>query len=176
MLSLRSRDLHCQQAIELLTDYLEGSLSRRQRRRLEAHLRDCPNCSNYLEQIRITIRLTGEMTPDDLMLVQVGSGENGKTTVMSAFGAVLGTYYHVVSHRALLADARAIDTEVADFQGVRLAVMEETPEEHRLSPVRLKRLVGTPEITARHLYHGDRKPEHQEHERSKQHRPQQQKE
>ena len=27
MLSLRNRDLVCQQAIELLTDYLEGSLS-----------------------------------------------------------------------------------------------------------------------------------------------------
>ena len=53
MLSLRNRDLVCQQAIELLTDYLEGSLSRRQRLRLERHLRACPNCSNYLEQIRL---------------------------------------------------------------------------------------------------------------------------
>jgi anti-sigma factor RsiW len=66
MLSLRSRDLHCQQAIELLTDYLEGTLSRRQRRRLEGHLRACPNCSGYLEQIRITIRLTGAITPEEL--------------------------------------------------------------------------------------------------------------
>jgi anti-sigma factor RsiW len=66
MLSLRSRDLVCQQAIELLTDYLEGSLSRRQTRRLEGHLRACPNCSNYLEQIRITITLTGAMAPEEL--------------------------------------------------------------------------------------------------------------
>jgi putative DNA primase/helicase len=119
----------------------------------KAALQALPDDVRDWYQVRMGQATTGEMTPDDLMLVQVGSGENGKTTVMSAFGAVLGTYYHVVSHRALLADARAIDTEVADFQGVRLAVMEETPEEHRLSPVRLKRLVGTPEITARHLYH-----------------------
>ena len=66
MLSLRNRDLVCQQAIELLTDYLENNLSRRQRRRLEGHLRACPNCSNYLEQIRITIRLTGAMQPEEL--------------------------------------------------------------------------------------------------------------
>jgi anti-sigma factor RsiW len=66
MLSLRHRDLVCQQAIELLTDYLEGSLSRRQRRRLEGHLRACPNCSNYLEQIRITIKLTGKIETDEL--------------------------------------------------------------------------------------------------------------
>ncbi len=66
MLSLRNRDLVCQQAIELLTEYLEGNLSRRQKRRLERHLRACPNCSNYLEQIRITIRLTGAMEPEEL--------------------------------------------------------------------------------------------------------------
>jgi predicted anti-sigma-YlaC factor YlaD len=66
MLSLRNRDLLCQQAIELLTEYLEGNLTRRQKRRLEGHLRACPNCSNYLEQIRITIRLTGAMEPEEL--------------------------------------------------------------------------------------------------------------
>ena len=66
MLSLRKRDLVCQQAIELLTDYLDGSLSRRQRVRLERHLRACPNCSNYLEQIRLTVRLTGAIAPEDL--------------------------------------------------------------------------------------------------------------
>jgi anti-sigma factor RsiW len=66
VLSLRNRDLACRQAIELMTDYLEGALSRRQRRRLEAHLRSCPNCSNYLEQIRITIRLTGTVAAEDL--------------------------------------------------------------------------------------------------------------
>jgi anti-sigma factor RsiW len=66
MLSLRPKDLVCQQAIELITDYLEGSLSRRQRRRLESHLRACPNCSAYLEQIRITITLTGAIEPEDL--------------------------------------------------------------------------------------------------------------
>jgi anti-sigma factor RsiW len=67
MLSLRNRDLVCQQAIELLTDYLEGSLSRRQRLRLERHLRACPNCSNYLEQIRLTVRLTGAIAPEELV-------------------------------------------------------------------------------------------------------------
>jgi anti-sigma factor RsiW len=66
MLSLRRRDLVCQQAIELLTEYLEGTLPRQQRRRLEKHLAGCPNCSGYLEQMRITIRLTGDIDPDAL--------------------------------------------------------------------------------------------------------------
>jgi anti-sigma factor RsiW len=66
MISLRNRDMVCQQAVELLTEYLEGTLSRRQRRRLEAHLKACPNCTAYLEQIRITIRLTGAVEVEDL--------------------------------------------------------------------------------------------------------------
>jgi anti-sigma factor RsiW len=66
MLSLRRRDIVCQQAIELVTDYLEGDLSRRDRRRFESHLRACPNCSAYLEQIRTSIRLAGAIQPEDL--------------------------------------------------------------------------------------------------------------
>lgn len=63
---LRHRDLVCQEAVELVTMYLDGALSRRQRRRFEAHLRDCPNCSAYLEQIRATIALAGTVDPEDL--------------------------------------------------------------------------------------------------------------
>ncbi len=66
MLSLRRKDIVCQQAVELVTDYLEGALSRRDRRRFEAHLKACPNCAAYLEQIRTTIRVTGAIEPDDL--------------------------------------------------------------------------------------------------------------
>jgi anti-sigma factor RsiW len=64
-LSLR-RDLVCQQAVELVTDYLEGALARRDRRRFERHLAGCPHCTEYLAQMRTTIRLTGAVTPEDL--------------------------------------------------------------------------------------------------------------
>jgi anti-sigma factor RsiW len=63
---LLRRDLVCQQAVELVTDYLEGTLSRRARRRFEAHLAGCPNCTEYLAQMRETIRLTGRLEPEDL--------------------------------------------------------------------------------------------------------------
>lgn len=66
MLLLRPREIVCRQAVELVTDYLEGTLSRRDRRRFEAHLRGCGNCAEYLEQIRMTIRATGSIQPDDL--------------------------------------------------------------------------------------------------------------
>jgi anti-sigma factor RsiW len=58
--------LVCQEVVELVTDYLEGALSRRDRRRFEAHLADCPHCTEYLAQMRATIRLTGRLGPDDL--------------------------------------------------------------------------------------------------------------
>jgi anti-sigma factor RsiW len=66
MLLLRRKDLVCQQAVELVTAYLEGALSRRQRRRFEAHLQACPNCSAYLEQIKLTVELSGTVEPEDL--------------------------------------------------------------------------------------------------------------
>ena len=63
---LHRRDLACQQAVELVTDYLEGTLSGRARRRFEAHLAGCPHCTEYLAQMRATISLTGSVTPEDL--------------------------------------------------------------------------------------------------------------
>jgi anti-sigma factor RsiW len=66
MLLSRRHDLVCRQVVELVTDYLEGSLSRSDRRRFERHLKGCPNCTNYLEQMRITIRTTGVLHVEDL--------------------------------------------------------------------------------------------------------------
>jgi anti-sigma factor RsiW len=60
------QSLVCRQAAELVTDYLEGALSQAQRRRFEAHLARCPDCPEYLAQIRAVIALAGTITPDDL--------------------------------------------------------------------------------------------------------------
>jgi anti-sigma factor RsiW len=64
----RSRvpDLVCQQVVELVTDYLEGALSAIDRQRFDKHLAGCPNCTEYLAQMRETIRLAGRLTPEDL--------------------------------------------------------------------------------------------------------------
>ncbi|MBV9380332.1 MAG: zf-HC2 domain-containing protein [Streptosporangiaceae bacterium] len=62
----RRREIVCQQAVELVTDYLEGALSRSARRRFEAHLAGCPHCTEYLAQMRETISLAGRVTPGDL--------------------------------------------------------------------------------------------------------------
>jgi anti-sigma factor RsiW len=62
----RRRALMCRQAIELMSDYLEASLPEGDRARLEAHLSECPHCSEYLAQLRATIGALGTVGPDDL--------------------------------------------------------------------------------------------------------------
>jgi anti-sigma factor RsiW len=63
---LRGEKLVCQEIVELVTDYLEGTLARSQRRRFEAHLVGCEHCTEYLAQMRETISLTGRLRSDDL--------------------------------------------------------------------------------------------------------------
>jgi anti-sigma factor RsiW len=67
-LRARSRvpDLVCQQVVELVTNYLEDALTAADRKRFEKHLAGCPHCTEYLAQMRETIRLAGRVTPEDL--------------------------------------------------------------------------------------------------------------
>jgi anti-sigma factor RsiW len=62
----RREPLVCQEVVEMVTDYLEGALSRGQRKRLDAHLSGCEHCSEYLAQMRATIALTGRLRGEDL--------------------------------------------------------------------------------------------------------------
>lgn len=66
MMFQRERELVCRQAVELVTDYIEGSMSRADRRRFETHLSSCPHCTAYLAQMRSTIQLTGRLRSEEL--------------------------------------------------------------------------------------------------------------
>ncbi len=59
-------EMPCRHVVEMISDYLEGALSARERRRLEHHLDGCSHCRTYLAQTRETIRLTGRLVPSDL--------------------------------------------------------------------------------------------------------------
>jgi anti-sigma factor RsiW len=50
--------------VELVTDYLEGSMPTDERARFDEHISGCEGCTTYMEQLRITIRLTG-MLPEE---------------------------------------------------------------------------------------------------------------
>ena len=56
----RRREMNCNELVELVTDYLEGSLSPQDRTRFERHIDECPGCADYLEQVRTTVRLAGK--------------------------------------------------------------------------------------------------------------------
>jgi anti-sigma factor RsiW len=60
------RDIVCREAVELVTDYLDDALSQARRHRFEAHLARCPDCPEYLAQMRAIVALAGHVTPDDL--------------------------------------------------------------------------------------------------------------
>jgi anti-sigma factor RsiW len=70
--------LSCQELVELVTDYLEGALDERDLRAFDAHLAACDGCTEYLEQMRTTIRLVGTITPKDLT-------KDAETVLMQAF-------------------------------------------------------------------------------------------
>jgi putative DNA primase/helicase len=71
--------------------------------------------------------------------------------MVEATARAAGEYYLLASHRLLTASPDQHPTELMDLQGVRYVVAEETPEARRLSVVRLKQTVGTPQITARRI-------------------------
>jgi anti-sigma factor RsiW len=65
-MSLFTRDMACQELVELVTAYLDGSLSRSDRRRFRAHISGCDHCTAYVEQMRLVIEATGSITEEDL--------------------------------------------------------------------------------------------------------------
>jgi putative DNA primase/helicase len=100
-------------------------------------------------QVRMGQAATGYPPPDDVMVLQLGGGENGKTTLLIAMPAALGDYYLLVPDKALAVKPGDHSTELMPFRGARMALIEETPDGHVLDVQRLKRIVGQPQITAR---------------------------
>ena len=56
--------LSCRELVELVTDYLEARLSPAARARFEAHLGECDGCRDHLDQVRVTVRLSGRLSEE----------------------------------------------------------------------------------------------------------------
>jgi anti-sigma factor RsiW len=63
---MSGREISCREVVELVTAYVEGALSKRDRDRFEGHMAGCDGCDNYLAQMRETIRITGTLTEDQV--------------------------------------------------------------------------------------------------------------
>ena len=75
--------VHCQEIVELVTDYLEGALDPEMTAEVEAHLELCDGCDIYVEQMRATIRTLGTVPVATL-------SETAQTELVRAFRDLRG--------------------------------------------------------------------------------------
>ncbi|MFC7673524.1 anti-sigma factor family protein [Mycolicibacterium sp. GCM10028919] len=58
--------MDCNQFVELVTAYLDGSLDVETRSRFDTHVLECDGCDNYLQQFRTTVATLGKVDDSDL--------------------------------------------------------------------------------------------------------------
>ena len=58
--------MSCKELVELITEYLEGTLPPEDKARFEQHLAFCDWCRTYLEHMRLTIRTLGKLTEESI--------------------------------------------------------------------------------------------------------------
>jgi anti-sigma factor RsiW len=54
----------CRQLVELVDDYLDGSLDADLRGRVESHLSECGHCGEYVSQVRTLLHITACLSAD----------------------------------------------------------------------------------------------------------------
>lgn len=59
-----SHELRCQELIELLTAYLEGTMMPASQMRFEQHLARCEGCTHYLAELHKTMKVAGTLTEE----------------------------------------------------------------------------------------------------------------
>jgi putative DNA primase/helicase len=100
-------------------------------------------------QVRIGNSAYGSPPPDDVVLINQGGGENGKSTFLEGLAHALGDYYVQIPVKALFGDPHQHSTEFMPFRGARLAGIEETPDEDHHLDVKAMKAATAKKITAR---------------------------
>ena len=72
------RDIACNELVELLTEYLEGTLPPTEVAAIEAHLVICEGCQRYLDQMRATLAALGSVPVETL-------SDDATDTLLAAF-------------------------------------------------------------------------------------------
>jgi anti-sigma factor RsiW len=73
-----NEDMTCHELVQVVTDYLEGTLRDADRQRLEAHLAECRYCEEYIAQMTQAIAALGELPPEPV-------DPNGQDELLEAF-------------------------------------------------------------------------------------------
>jgi anti-sigma factor RsiW len=58
--------IHCRQVIDLILNYLEGTLAPEERRAFEAHIAACRNCWRFLKSYRETVALGQQLRAQEI--------------------------------------------------------------------------------------------------------------
>lgn len=58
---MSTTSIACRELVEMVTDYLEDTLTPAQRAAVRAHLTACPHCAEYLKQMRQLIALSAHL-------------------------------------------------------------------------------------------------------------------
>lgn len=110
--------------------------------------------ADYLQRL-VGYTLTGDCSEQILMML-VGSGANGKSTFVNVLLYLLGDYAGTCGKDVLAANQRGsrggANEELADLRGVRLAAAAEMEQGEPLAEAMVKRITGGELITARKLF------------------------
>jgi putative DNA primase/helicase len=108
----------------------------------------------YLQEV-FGYALTGDVS-DEKIFFFYGQAGAGKTTILDAFGGMLGDYTRVVSSQTLSRSASqsggVASEDVARLAGARFAVASEFDRGTQLAEARVNSMTGGETIVARHLY------------------------
>lgn len=59
-------DITCKELVELVTEYIQGTLPEDDRAHFEAHLEICEGCRAYVDQMRETAGAAGRLSESEL--------------------------------------------------------------------------------------------------------------
>lgn len=132
------------------TSYIPGSRHDDWDKALEA----IPSYSRDWLQSYVGVGCTGWVVKEDIIVLLLGGGRNGKSTIVHMPRVVLGKYAKQVSDRILTGRAGDHTTELTDLFGCRLALLEELPD-YTISTARLKQITSTSVMTGRRMRQDD---------------------
>ena len=58
-------EMHCEEFVELVTAFLDGTLAAEDQARVVEHLELCDGCSRYLDQVGVTISALATLPADN---------------------------------------------------------------------------------------------------------------
>lgn len=105
--------------------------------------------------------LLGEQPYNQTIFFLLGHGSNGKSTFINLMLKTSGSYSKLQPPSVFMQENGRENYALADFEGLRLAVVEELPDGKQLNAGALKRLVGTQRINSRRIYESHREFENQ---------------